>query len=261
MQPRHLLISLLILVHILLGLVVCPLGKMLANTLRDNSGSILLLISVSASQIGLLSIWLALGRRAAPWRLTALVATIVGWSWLEWLVLGRWHQRGVFFFLMSSLSVCLILAVARFFGLQLHNKDVETTEENNLLQFTLGRLFAWTTSLAICLGLLSPTIHYCADTNAHNLLGVFVFSSIEFAIILVCLWATLTDLGWRLLVVLLLIIVFSQPVIFVIKTHELRQLLTFYVQQIPLVVGSLMVCRVAGYRLKWKRKNSRICPK
>ena len=247
MQTRHLLITLLVVAHVLVGLVAWSMGEFAKETF-------LLIAVVAISQVGLLAIWLALGRRAAPWRLVALIGTIVGWSWILSSIQGEGPETVVFLLPLAA-TVAAILALARSLGLQLYVIDAEPTkiEDNRPWQFTLARLFAWTTSLAICLGLLSLTFRHCKNWNHLDLYIISKSAVVWSAVMLICLWATLTDHGRRLLAVMLLVILFVYPTISHPDSIIERY---FFVQQIAMVVASLLVFRVAGYRLGWKRKES-----
>ena len=250
MQTRHLLITLLVIAHVLIGLVVWSMGELLPEY-RER---LLLLAVVASSQVGLLAIWTALGRRAAPWRLAALIAAVVGWSWILSSIQGGGLEL-VVFLLPSAATVVVILVVARFYGLRFYIIDAEPAdiEDNRPWQFTLSRLFAWTTSLAICLGLLSLTFRHCHDWNADNLLAIPIFTIGSTAVILFCcLWLTLTGLRRQLLVSLLVILLFG----FGLFVHIHHSILLLFALKILLIVATLLVFRVAGYRLSWKRKNS-----
>ena len=249
MQTRHLLITLLLVAHVLVGLVVWSMGE-----LPREFGNCLLLVVVASSQVGLLAIWLALGRRATPWRLAALIAVVVGWSWILSSIQGG-GPDGVVFLLPQAATVVTVLALARFLGLRLYVIDAEPAdiEGNRPWQFTLARLFAWTTSLAICLGLLSLTFRHCHDWNADNLLAIPIFTIGSTAVILFCcLWLALTGLRRQLLVSLLVILLFGYGLF----VHIHHSILLLFALKILLIVASLLVFRVAGYRLSWKRKES-----
>ncbi|MBN2294083.1 MAG: hypothetical protein JXM70_16775 [Pirellulales bacterium] len=247
MQTRHVLIALLILAHVLVGLVVWSLGEL------PNYGHRLFLIVVATSQANLLAVWTALGRRASPWRVAALVSVVVGWSWIISLVGGR-DIDSMFFLLPIGITTVGILVSARFLGLGLYVIDTEQSDAEHKLpwQFSLARLFAWTTSLSVCLGLLSITLRHCRDWENHLSGDVFTLVIGSTIVTLICLWLTLTDFRRQLVVALLVVLLFGHGLFVYIDDKTYRW---FFVLQIPLIAASLLVFRIAGYRLKWKRKN------
>ncbi len=267
MQTRHLLITLLLLAHVLVGLVVWSMGE-----LPREFGNCLLLVVIAGSQVGLLAIWLALGRRAAPWRLVALIGTIVGWSWIVASVQGG-YPDGVIFLLPQAAAIAAILVLARMNGLRLYQIDSDLnvnasddSEDNRPWQFSLSQLFAWTTSLAICLGLLSLTFQHFHGWEAVNWVEVLANTIGSIAFILISLWLTLgIRLSYLELVVLSLIVVTlalltKAPSSVTPSPHSFWDIclnfVKFFALPTPFFVGSFLVFRVAGYRLSWKRKNS-----
>lgn len=251
MQTRHVLITLLVLAHVLVGLVVWSIfGIPPENATR------VLLGGVASSQVGLLAIWTALGRRATPWRLTALISVVVAWSWIVASLSGK-GPDAMYFFLPLAATIAAFLASARFFGLRLCTIDAEptNTEDSRPWQFSLARLFAWTTSLAICMGLLSLTVRHCSDGYTSNLSELPIITIGSTVIVITCLFMTLSALRRQMLIVLLVILLLM-CVHGVFLTADYTNQRLFFLLQIPPTIGSLLVCRVAGYRLSWKRKNA-----
>lgn len=250
MQTRHLLITLLLAAHVLVGLVVWSVAEFQAY---PEFKTRVLILLVGGSQVGLLAIWLALGRCAAPWRMSALVAVVVAWSWI-WSLVDD-DPIVVFIFLPLGAIVVAVLALARLRGLWLNITDVEfaNIEDDRPWQFTLARLFAWTTSLALCLGLLSLTFRHCSDlsTSQFSQLPTLILGST--IVTLICLWLTLPGLRRQMFVVLLVVFLFGCGLFIYVDNTKIR---FFLVLQIPIIVATLLVFRVAGYRLSWKRKNS-----
>ena len=250
MQTRHVLITLLVAAHILVALAVVA-----GVQLSDGHGSQKLLGCVSLGQIGLLSIWTALGRWAAPWRPVVLTATIVAWYWVEWKITGG-SDLLVILQLVAAATVA-ILAAARCFGLRLFLPDVDPVENDGPWQFSLARLFAWTTSLSICLGLLSLACRHChlfhlwPNANHITALAVIVIELTAIILIAPCLaWMRLRfsyisftfPVIFALLLVILLAYRFFWPAL-------LRPIVTYCGLELLFLVGSLVVLRVAGYRL------------
>ncbi len=253
MQSRHLLIPLLIVAHVLIGLVVWSLGDI------PEHGQRLFLAVVAASQVNLLAIWTALGRRAAPWRLVALVAAVVGWSWIEASVTGD-DPYWVGLLLPTAATLVAVLAVARFSKLRLHITDADHTyiEDDRPWQFSLGHLFAWTTSLAICLGLLSLTFRHCHDWNGSNLSKLPAITIGSTVVVLICCLslASIAHLRQGLVALLLSLVLLAFVFERILPVLIHPSMGVFVGLQIPVIVATLLVCRMAGYRMSWKRKNS-----
>jgi len=246
MQTRHILITLLAAAHVFVALAVVSWAQ-LPGEFADR----ITFLVVSTGQVGLLSIWMALGRRAAPWRPVALLAVIVAWGWVEASKTGVGLQ-GLFVFLSASMATVAILATARGFGLRLFLPDVEETKDTGPWQFSLSRLFAWTTSLSICLGLVSLLFRHLFE-GANDVYGseAAFFSTVSTAINLMSLlvaWMRLRYRNFAAVVVFLLLVFLlllpCQPQFFTF-------VFTYFGLQFLLLVGSLVVVRVAGYRLEF----------
>ena len=246
MQTRHVLITLLVAAHILVALAVVS-GAQLPD---GRGGWALLFEIVSVGQVGLLSIWTALGRRATPWRPAALIAAIVAWSWVALNTYG--NPRWLVVFLPMAMTTVTILVVARGFGLRLFLPGVDPTENDGPWQFSLSRLFAWTTSLSICLGLLSLTFRHIWDGSSSHWLTIAVVTIGLTAIILISLWLAWMRLRFSYI---------YSPVIFALvmvlmlaggfSGRLFTDFDTYCGLEMLFLVSSLVVLRVAGYRLKF----------
>ena len=253
MQTRHVLITLLVAAHILVALAVVAWAQM-----SGRLGGQILFSVVSVGQVGLLSIWTALGRSAAPWRPVALIATIVAWIWVgESKTGGGVDPYLLVLFLLVAATTVAIFAAARGFGLRLFLPGVDSVENDGPWQFSLSRLFAWTTSLSICLGLLSLACRHChlfhlwPNANHITALAVIVIELTAIILIAPCLaWMRLRfsyisftfPVIFALLLVILLAYRFFWPAL-------LRPIVTYCGLELLFLVGSLVVLRVAGYRL------------
>ena len=251
MQTRHVLITLLVAAHVFVALAVVE-----GVQLPDRFGSRMLLGVVSIGQIGLLSIWTALGRRAAPWRPAVLIALIVAWIWVASSETDGIDPYLLVLFLLVAATTAAILATARGFGLRLFIPEVDPVKNDGPWQFSLSRLFAWTTSLSICLGLLSLTFRHIRDGSSSHWLTIAVVAIGLMAIILISPWLAWMRLRFSYTT-------FTFPVIFTLVLVLLFAggfsglLFTDFAMycglELLFLVGSLVVLRVAGYRLEFTR--------
>ena len=251
MQTRHILIMLLVAAHVLVGLAVVAGAR-----LPGRFGESIVFAVVSAGQVGLLSIWTALGRRAAPWRPVVLILMIVAWSWFETSKTSA-NPHWLLVFLPTATVTVAVLYTARAFGLRLFLPEVDSTEKEGPWQFSLSRLFAWTTSTAICLGLMCFVFRHFNISSDTHWPTVIILSICLASIILISPWlawmrlSRRTTLALALIIALLLVIlrIFFPP-----TPLEETIIAAYCCLELLFMVGSLVVLRVAGYRLEFYKK-------
>lgn len=269
MNTRRLLIGLLLLAHGSLAL-----ASLAAAWGPDRSGiasaSVWILPAV---QMGLLGIWLALGRLASPWRLLIVLGAVVAWSDALARLFGSWGPRAadareewIWPFLAQVIATALPLLIARAAGMQLISINAGPegsgpAHQHRRLQFSIGYLLAWTTALAIVMSVLSYLTSF-EDLDWHMVVGwrYLAYYGKQATIAIAAFWVVLGT--WRLpgriyVFVLTWVLVtggFSWLIRWQIgglSFHEAR-----YVIDAPLLVGSLVVVRAAGYRLQWRRQTT-----
>ena len=245
MKTRPVLISLLIAAHVSVAMaVVAEIGS------PTVFGVWLPVTVVSTAQVGLLSIWTALGRRATAWRPTILIAAIVGWSWIDAKIGLPAHIMVVV--LPVAVATVTVLCVARLLGLRVFLDREDQTENHVPWQFSLRQMFAWTTSLAISLGLLIETFRHLQFAYPVIRPGEFVLTIV---LITGAIFISIM-LAWfqsrRHNIVLLSIFTLLLVILYLICCSTPRMyfpLGVFFILVTLIDAASLLVLRVAGYRI------------
>jgi len=126
------------------------------------------LFSLAFSQVSLTAIWAALGQKSAPWRLALAVLVLTGWSLalsatLPNVLRGYTATDWVAMLLSLTLVVLVPLSIARAVGLRMaESGELDALGSRNARrqrwQFSLGYLFAWTTAVAVVLGMFQYTV-------------------------------------------------------------------------------------------------------
>jgi hypothetical protein len=223
------------------------------------------LISLAMSQVSLVAIWTGLGGRSLPWRVLALVATIVAWArLLAWSYLEPeatpWRQA-VNNLMLAAQSACVLLPlfVVRFTGLELtRTGDAQRTERTaagrSRLQFSLRYLLSWITVLAVVLGLFQYAFDYRqlpALTPIWRELAAVSLGNV--ALTLAAIWVALAARRPVLRAVVLALT--TAAVVAAYNTvgcgDPYWPCAAVCVLQVVWLVSSLWVFRVAGYRIVW----------
>ena len=223
-----------------------------------------LLCALHNSQISLLAIWLGLGRTAGLWRLAGTLLAVAAWSYLMTGPIGLLRDWAVYP-LVQAFAVGTPLLAARVCGLQLADGEAPLLGPGRF-QFSILYLLGCTTALAVILS----TLHYIARVwvpvlsiiRRPNEVVLPVGSAI---MAIVGLWATLgtrwTAAGgspWPTACVL----VFGMQGMLLgvlLRIAPFRRCSPFCafwrcspVWSALSLVASLLVFRVAGYRLSWR---------
>jgi len=273
MRNARLLIHLLLCATVLVDLVV--VSVVLADPgsrLQPNVPRVFVVFSLMMSQVNLLAAWIGFAGRSLPWRIVALVLTVVLWSTVVGIVgdaveplwsAGAFRSLFIVLFLAQAVFVFATLWMARFAGAKLvRTSDVASTGQavcgRTRLQFSLGTLLAWITTIAVVLGLFQWGV-----TN-YGILELLVDVSVAIwllenaAFVLLALWAAL---GTRHLLLQLLVAALAVSAAVLTRytlanadgdrmVYSALTISTFVLQ-----LGFLAVFRVAGYRLMgraWK---------
>ncbi len=125
----------------------------------------LLLLSLAFSQISLAATWCGLGSTSLPWRLLGVTAVITAWNLLIRQVLNDDATPYLALALFQTLLIVALLSALRANQWRLVLGTGRTVEARGRssgrpLQFSLGYLFSWTTSVAVTLGLLRYSLRY-----------------------------------------------------------------------------------------------------
>lgn len=223
------------------------------------------LFALPFSQVGLAAIWVGLGTASAPWRLMggflvvacwsiALAATLdndvpVGYTSTHWtaLLLGQ------------TLAILVPLSIARASGVRLADTPAAdptrgTAAERTPWQFSLGYLLGWITAVAVVLGMVQYTIRYELLPRAPiTWVEIGILSVSHGGVALSLLWIMLGTVRPTLpiaalgLITLLLV----GGSFWLARDSGVRSALgMLFFGEALLLVGSLGVLRVAGYRAR-----------
>jgi hypothetical protein len=249
------LIELLIVATLLVDLIACSGEPSLGHRLVNEA--------LAFSQISLVTIWSAFGRKTLPWRLMLVVVVIGAWALAISHPLGsadRIQNAWMMALLMQAGLIFGVLLFARGLGVGLSDGTVPGGDKGpglrpRLPQFSIGYLLAWITATAVVLSLLKsgldrrvlfpgPFPNYWREAAA--------FSLANGALALAVLWTLLAG-RWRpsLLLLYLLAAVGIVACELVQKrgANEPSTALTMASLQLLWLTGSLWVVRMAGYRI------------
>jgi hypothetical protein len=216
------------------------------------------LVGLTLSQPSLLAIWVAMGRKGPLWRCSAIVAVIVGWS-VAWRARFAANALEVGVALLVQAGFIIgVLGLARLVGAGV----VCATEAGRALsprkfQFTLRQLLVLMTLLAIAMGLIrwfGPPEAPSVLRRWRSVLELGAFTGSGAAVTLAALWAAL-GVGWPALRLLFLASIVAAAVTglaYLLPASASRDLWVLLASQSLLVFVSLLVVRMAGYRLAWR---------
>lgn len=249
--------------------------------------AVIVLVALAMSQVSLAAIWMGWGRAWLSWRTLILVLTIVVWSrLLGWgmssgsadtlwsAVAAVWFSsRGIpsepdgFDWIASRyasqlsaqcLGVLVPSCLVRIAGAKLiRESDVRQPDEpirnRRRSQFSLGYLLSWMTVLAVSLGALQHAFDYRILWDLDSL---FWSNSAQFllahaALALAALWTALgARRPWLRGVALALTTVGAIAAVHMLATTDgLRAYAALCLLQVALLLASLWIVRVAGYRI------------
>jgi hypothetical protein len=223
------------------------------------------LLALIMSQATLVSIWMALGRAPSSLRMLGAVGVIMLLSGVPLIVSETYHGRVVLLLGVGGIvAVCLLLARAR--GLRcIHDLDRETGEAGGRKpwQFSIAQLLAWTTALAVVLGLLKWARFFDAFSPelSMSVAGMIFLEPGRALVTFAALWMMLgrgTPIRRFPALVIAEIASFGLPsVLFRMPSaHEIGIIVCFMAVEAIVFVGTLLVFRRIGYRVQWNRRSA-----
>jgi len=229
-----LLISLLIVASVLVDLAALEFSK----THRDLPAITAHLGSLAVSQVALVSLWAGLARTWVYLRMT--IAVGICWSW-GWLLGNSGHLRDHVSLLLAAMSSAVILGAWfwRECGMRVVDSyDVAIPSESLCVpppRFRIADIFRLTFLLAMPLAMIRPFV----EARHEFLLSVLLPAPLVAAFVLLFMWLTLRcgQLYYLHIIAVGLFSVLLGLVGAVLASATL------------LLVGSLLVVRIAGYRL------------
>ena len=252
MRSPRLLIGLLVLATVLVDLVVFTwVGPCRWPRHEWPHPAVIAFSSLAFSQVSLLTIWAVLGSTTSWLRWLGLISGIGVWVALLTPGAEPGMPRMLCFLLSGQAMVLIgVLSIAHLTGIRLvtiSNADLprQGAVRRFPRQFSLRQILGWTTTLAVVLGLLKLGAQHGLLPPPSAYWGPF------FLIPCICQAVGATaalgvTLGPRWPLMLLLAIgLLATPVVILIGTL----FLLFIVLQAAWLVGSLLVVRMAGYRL------------
>jgi len=213
----------------------------------------------------LLGLWASLGGKVTPWR---LVTAVVGVAALTWVFYETEYHYGVrdanwiFFTFLQVCLVSLVLWVARLLGVELNDTlAAEPTEaavqQRPWIQFSIRSLLAWTAATALLLGTIPWLL--------KGPFGESIFLPWDFEIVVVlcpsliigtiAVWGAL---GTRWKTGRYVAIIATPAACSIVTWKIIDENLTvcsiFFCTQFAWILILLLLIRLAGYRLIWRRR-------
>jgi hypothetical protein len=256
MNQRRLLIGLLLLATLLVDCAVV----VTTASVSDPDFWAIPPWALQASQVSLMAIWLGLGKTSAPLRLAGTVGVVAVWAYLDELLTFPLPEEWTVVLMAQAVAVSVPLLVARHLGVEVIYtfalpKAESPTAAPNRWQFSIVSLFGWMTALAVTLSAMQYTAR-------HEFLPIGLVLE---PLVVVYLLGRGT-LAWTALGAVLgtrrpgmwSIAFGAATVVGVIGLLAVRPhfaggssvLCTLALAEGLLLLGSLLVFRVAGYRLK-----------
>lgn len=268
MKGSRVLIWLLLLATVLVDCVaLCMFGTGRLPQMEWPHPVLSVLFALPFSQVGLAAIWVGLGVPSAPWRLTGGFLVVVCWSIALAATLGNDVPAGytsthwTALLLGQTLAILIPLSIARPSGVRLAGTPATdprrgSAAERTPWQFSLGYLLAWITAVAIVLGMVQYTIRYELLPRAPIAwVEIGILSVSHGGIALSLLWIMLGTVRPTLQIAMpcSLTLLFVGGSFWLACDSGFRSALgMLFFGDALLLVGSLWVLRVAGYRVRVK---------
>ncbi|NQU24847.1 MAG: hypothetical protein HQ567_26490 [Candidatus Nealsonbacteria bacterium] len=275
MKRRVAMISVLLLIPMLVNWAIRFLPDDVDLDMTWSLLYVAVFFAVAHAQAVLLAIWAGFARGPLPWRLSAMIAGIALCSiprcltgsldFLSTHVADQTESESA-----GVVYILAVLLVVRCFGvgLELHSNRVSHQDSNaakSRHQFSLRYLFWWTTGLALLLAMVRCIALCIADTEYPYEFSVSYWQGLTipvcFAlIVLVAVWTVLGSRRPILRVILLASVVAAAGVASGLTGSASFGLVewcvmvtSFYLPFAAWITGSLIVFRVVGYRIVWRR--------
>jgi len=263
MRGSRLLITLLVVATVLVDVVaVSVIASMWGVPPRWPHPGVIVLFSLSMSQVSLAALWTGLGGRSLYWRVGGLMLSAVLWSrYTAWIIaperIDDYASLYGSLLLAQTIAVLVPLSAARLRGLKpVREGDADcvedTTADRSRLQFSLGEMLSWTTTFAVVLGALRCTVDYrLLPSYLSDWRDLTVLSLGNALLALAALWAVLgtgkTALRATILALVTAAVIASGQAL--AHVDALQPFVTLCLLQVLCLTASLCVFRVAGYRL------------
>jgi hypothetical protein len=250
----------------LLLLTTVVIDGVIASIARERRDSAVFIwaafIGLMLSQTSLAGIWMGLGRTPSPLRILGAIGVIIAWSF----VFSERHPADinqlivVLMLPFATISACLLLA--RWRGL--HCVDTfdpvsRVESDRSPWQFSISNLLAWTTVLAIILGVFKWLGLLASLPDPHlKIVDVVILGP---GLVLVAVAALWMALGARppirrtpALVLAVAVSIGATCLIEPPQPRDFAVIAWFMILDAVFLVGLLLVFRRVGYRLRWKRR-------
>ncbi len=283
MKRRLVLISVLLLVPVLVNWAILFLSSDVPLNIIASRRFSSVMSATFRGQAVLLAIWAGLARGPLPWRLSGMIGGIALCEIPLCLIVSieTFSTEIAMFTVLGSVRVVHIVAVllvARCcgVGLELHS-DAGSLESSSPLgpryQYSLRYLLWWTTGLAVLLSMIQCFALYAEDSGyIHKVFVSFwrLDSPGLISIGLIALAAFWAALGSRWLVLRVILLVSAVAAASLVKiwpideaslvalpscyfTKWLSRVTFHFLPFGAWVTGSLLVFRIIGYRIAWRR--------
>jgi hypothetical protein len=260
MRHNVLLISLLLLASLLVDAVVLSIVS------EPRESATIAAVAFAFGQTNLVAIWFALGNTPMSIRFVAVFAVAVGWVFALCIRLGDSGVPDIVIDLLVQASLVAVpLLVIRLLGCEVFHTGAAGDADRRpgdlgRFQFSIRQILGWTTAIAVVLGVMK----YVASIGPLEFRDFSDFDFVAFMIVraviaLAALWGVLGS-RWPILrfavlgVLEVMAILAGQRV--GILGQDLAAILKFHLAEAMVLLGSLWVVRVAGYRLRFVRRGA-----
>jgi formylglycine-generating enzyme required for sulfatase activity len=217
-----------------------------------SNATINVIVALAVNQMSMAGIWMGLGRTPSPLRMLGAMGVFIAWAFL----CGPELEAVVLMIPFATISVCLLLARWRgLYCVDTFDPVSRAESDRPRWQFSISSLLAWTTVLAIVLGvfkwldlidwILNPRFQMA---DAVPLAGLTLIA-------VAALWMALGARPFlRRTPALVLAEVVSISTAYVTEEPRVSANIAWcMVLDAVFLVGSLLVFRMAGYRVRWRR--------
>ena len=262
-KKRYALIALFLLATALAD--VAAAGATRKTFFESSKVGDILFFALPFSQISVAGIWLALGRAPSPLRILGAGGVLIGWiSLAHYQESFLLPSEYAILFLAILASVTALALVARLRGFRFTEISASASKDianPGPWQFTIARMLAWTTVLAILLGVLKwigVFSEYPQWSPVESLVALVLLGPGRAVVALAALWAAF---GTRLIIARILVLALAEAasISFPYLTGspgplDLR-LLAVLALEAAFLLGSLLFFRLLGYRLERTRRR------
>jgi len=249
-------IGILVAAHLLLNLLGCFVDNVpLTSGMNVLVGFPLLMLA--PSQGALLGFWIAIGGKRTSWRVPLAFLSMVAYLGCV-AKLGSKNDDFYIPFVLLAFCVSSVLLPLRFLGLRIVRGGFADRQRP---QFSLMNALVWMTTFAVLFGAIqwrSFPLHRVAVGLGVAFLAVMGICT---AVSVASLWSALGSKWMTARILVLFVTVAAVPCIMTTTVGSVQPLIYYGLLlaiEAAWIVSSLLVVRLAGYRLMWHWRLGRL---